>query len=475
MYRMPARFGWALVVILLLATACVGAPSPGGAAATPTFPDPPATEATETAAAYPPAVETTEAETPDAYPAPVEQATAGATPVATNTTSAIGEVGAVYMPYIGGPGDPVAIAQAPPTETASPMPTPEPTATAIVAPSPTAPPAEALGPAPSPTPINVVDFAAAGAELATQGQQLAYNKVGFHVTFLEEADQLDGWMQRLDAEGVPFFLKSVDNAEPLYKAQELMKASGVPHTLVYRSTEYDVPDYNLDPVLAAEAYWELEKALWPPELDPGLIWFETMNELDKTRSEWLAQFSLRTAQLALRDGYKWAAFGWASGEPEPRDWESPAMLALLRLIGEHPDQLAIALHEYSYLAEDIGDDYPYKVGRFLDLFRVADAHGIPRPTVLITEWGWTYDHIPPEPVAMEHVAWAARLYGAYPQVRGAAIWNLGKLGTDYGELNAQVAALIDNMLALSLDSYFSAPALPEQAPLEAGLFPPPSR
>jgi hypothetical protein len=470
-YGMATQVASALLAVWLLAAACVGAPSPGGAAATPTFPNPPTAEATATTAAYPPPATVTEEETSEAYPAPTEQSTLDAALTPTSALSATEGAGAIYLPYIGGPAAPAAIAQAS-TETATP--TPEPTATATTAPSPTAPPAEALGPAPSPTPINVVDFAAASAELAAQGQQLAYNKIGFHVTFLEEADQLDGWMQRLDAEGVPFFLKSVDNAEPLYKAQELMKVSGVPHTLVYRSTEYDVPDYNLDPVLAAEAYWELEKALWPPELDPGLIWFETMNELDKTRSEWLAQFSLRTAQLALRDGYKWAAFGWASGEPEPSDWESPAMLELLRLIGQHPDQLAIALHEYSYLAEDIGDDYPHKLGRFLDLFRVADAHGIPRPTVLITEWGWTYDNIPPEPLAMEDVSWAARLYGAYPQVKGAAIWNLGKLGTEYGQLNTQAAALIDNMLAFSLDSYSSAPLWPQQAPLDAAQFPPPA-
>lgn len=211
----------------------------------------------------------------------------------------------------------------------------------------------------------------------------------------------------------------------------------------------------------------------PPELDPSLVWFETMNELDKNRSEWLAQFALRTAQLALRDGYKWAAFGWASGEPEPEDWESPAMLELLRLIADHPDQLAIALHEYSYTADDIGHDYPYKVGRFLDLFRVADKHDIARPTVLITEWGWTYNNIPPEPLAMEDVSWAARLYGAYPEVKGAAIWNLGKLEDTLLPLNTQMGDLIDNMLAFSLDSYFSAPAPPGQTPLDPGLFPPP--
>ena len=150
------------------------------------------------------------------------------------------------------------------------------------------------------------------------------------------------------------------------------------------------------------------------------------------------------------------------------------MLELLRLIADHPDQLAIALHEYSYTADDIAHDYPHKVGRFLDLFRAADRHGIPRPTVLITEWGWSYDHIPAEPPAMEDITWAARLYAAYPQIKGAAIWNLGKLEDVLLPLNTQVADLIDNMLALSLDTTFSAPALPEQAPLDASLFPPPA-
>ena len=46
---------------------------------------------------------------------------------------------------------------------------------------------------------------------------------------------------------------------------------------------------------------------------------------------------------------------------------------------------------------------------------------------------------------------------------------------DSGEINTQVADLIDNMLALSLDTTFSAPAAPEQAPLDAGLFPPPAQ
>ncbi len=462
-----------LLLVALVLSGCVNGSS---VAPSSTIALPPAPIATGTEVssldAYPPAAAAYPEPSVDsggdsaAYPAPTAPEAAGLPPTAAMTAPALPDPVATEVAYfpIVGQGQiaaPVTVAPPAPTATAP--------FTATPAPSPT----QAAAIAAQPTPIHVVDFAAAREELAAQGQQLAYNKIGFHVTFLEDGEELDPYMQRLDAEGVPFFLKSVDNAEPLYKAQELMKVSGVDHILVYRSTKYDVPNYDMDPVLAAETYWELEKAIWPPELDPDLVWLETMNELDKNRSEWLAQFSLRTAELALRDGYKWAAFGWASGEPEPEQWESPAMLELLRLIGENPDQLAIALHEYSYVAEDIGHEYPHKIGRFLDLFAVADRHGIPRPTVLITEWGWTYDAIPAEPNAMEDVTWAARLYGAYPQVLGAAIWNLGQLDGQLTPLNEQVQGLIDNMLALSLDSYFSAPALPRQAPPDAGQFPPP--
>jgi hypothetical protein len=326
----------------------------------------------------------------------------------------------------------------------------------------------------TPTPFPTVDFAAAQAQLQAGGQEIAFNKIGFHVTFLQDKAHLDDYMRRLDEAGVPFFLKSVDNAEPLFRAQEMMKASGVPHVLVYRATAYDVPDYSLPPEQAAGIYWQLHRDAFPPELDPSLVWLETMNEVDKERSEWLAVFAKRTAELALADGFRWAAFGWASGEPEPDDWESAAMLDFLRLVAANPDRLAIALHEYSYLANDIGHEYPYKVGRFQELFRIADRYGFPRPTILITEWGWEYNNIPPIPEAIEDINWAARLYAPYPQVKGAAIWNLGRLGENIIELNDEVEYLIDPLMEYSLTSYFAAPPASQPAPIAPEQFPPPS-
>ena len=61
-------------------------------------------------------------------------------------------------------------------------------------------------------------------------------------------------MQSLDMAGVPFFIKSVDDAGPLVEAQQLVEDSGVPHTLVYRRTgiRYDTPNYLKPPEEAAK-------------------------------------------------------------------------------------------------------------------------------------------------------------------------------------------------------------------------------
>ncbi|MCB8965582.1 MAG: hypothetical protein H6660_01710 [Ardenticatenaceae bacterium] len=347
---------------------------------------------------------------------------------------------AYYFPYIAGQ---------PLMPTATPTATPLPTAT----------------PQPTPTPIPILDFTALREQLNASGQALATVKIGFHTAVGGNSAGLEEWMRQLDAAGIPFFLKSVDNAQPLFFAQELMKQSGVPHTLVFRRATgdiYDVPEYDLSPEEAAYRHWQRHMEVWPPELDPSLVWIETINEVDKNRSEWLGQFALATAELALADGYKWAAFGWSSGEPEPEHWQTPAMLDFLRLAAQYPDRLGIALHEYSYVRDDIGDGYPYKIGRFQELFRICDQYGIPRPTVLITEWGWTYQEVPSPEQAMQDIAWASRLYAPYPQIKGAAIWYLGG---GFGGIATGTQKLIYPVMAYTLTNYFTAPIPPQQAPI----------
>ena len=127
------------------------------------------------------------------------------------------------------------------------------------------------------------------------------------------------------------------------------------------------------------------------------------------------------------------------------------MLDFLSLVSRNPSRLAIALHEYSYSAQNIGNAYPYLLGRFQDIFQACDDNGILRPTVLITEWGWQSTAVADPGSAMEDIAWASWLYAAYPQVKGAAIWYLGG---GYGGIANQTQPLIAPVRDYSLSHYF---------------------
>ncbi|HET6443130.1 MAG TPA: hypothetical protein VFI27_01000 [candidate division Zixibacteria bacterium] len=318
-------------------------------------------------------------------------------------------------------------------------------------------------PFPPPIPMSStppIDFDAIRDGLKSQGLDLAFNKIGFHVGYGGNLTGIGDWMADQDAAGVPFFLKSADVAGPLYEGQLLAQASGVPHTLVFRLStagqddgyDYDVPNYDLPPTVAAAIHWQRHLDKFPPELDPSIVWIETINEVDKGESEWLGEFATATAELALADGYRWAAFGWSSGEPEPYHWESPEMIEFLTLASQHPDRLAVSLHEYSYSASNIGNQYPYLVGRFQSLFQACDERGILRPTVLITEWGWESTTVPDPAAAMTEIEWAAWLYAAYPQIRGAAIWYLGG---GYNGIANEAQKLIAPLRDYSLSHYFA--------------------
>ena len=298
-----------------------------------------------------------------------------------------------------------------------------------------------------------IDFAAAKTSAEERGLAFSFNKIGFHVGVGGNREGLDTWLADLDAAGVPVFLKSSNDAEPLYIAQELSKKSGVPHILVYRDAgrELDNPNYDLPPKDAANISWQLNRNAFPPELDPAYVWIETVNEPGRIRSEWLAEFSLETAKMAVAEGYKYAAFSWSSGVPEPENWEGPKMLEFLQYAGEHPDQVAVALHEYSFQTSAISDGYPYLVGRFQKLFSICDEHDIPRPTVLITEWGWAERDVPDVDAAIEDIKWASWLYSAYPEVKGAAIWYLGP---GFSDIDDQAQKLIAPVKDFSLSNYY---------------------
>jgi hypothetical protein len=354
----------------------------------------------------------------------------------------------------------------------------DPTLTPSSTPTPETTPLPTLGPPlPPPTPVVAlppIDFTTARQTAQAQGLDLAFTKIGFHTGPGGNASGLGVWMHRLNDAGVPFFLKSVDAAGPIFEAQQIMKDNEtngrfVPHTLVFRltPTKYEAPFYNLSlsPEQAAAASWQLNRDELPPELDKDYIWLETLNEPGRygdngqLQIERLGRFSLESAKLAVAEGYRYAAFGFSTGVPEKEDWEDPAMLEFLRYAGEHPDKVAVALHEYSLTTRmtnrplPISEGYPYLVGRFQDLFDVCDQHGIARPTILITEWGWEYNHVPDVPVAMLDINWAAWLYAAYPEVLGAAVWYLGG-GGQFGNIANEAQRLIAPMADYAVSHYF---------------------
>lgn len=361
--------------------------------------------------------------------------------------------------------------------------TPTPTATSTPSIIPTAAATPLPPPLPAPTTIVSVPpiaFEAARSEAQAKGLDLAFVKIGFHVGPGGNASGLGDWERKLNDAGVPFFLKSVDSGGPIYEAQELMKANeaagrSVPHTLVFRFTNerYEAPYYNYDvsPEVAAAVSWPLHRDNFPKELEKEYVWFETHNEPGRyghnglLQIERLARFSLATAKQAVADGYKYAALSWSTGVPEREDWEDPAMLEFLRYAADHPDDVAIALHEYSLTNDFISAGYPSLVGRFQDLFDVCDQYGIKRPTVLITEWGWEYNSVPEPAAALEDIAWASWLYAAYPEVKGAAIWYLGP---GFGDIDDQTQRLIAPVADYSVSHYYN--YTPGIGQIDAGIF-----
>ena len=297
-----------------------------------------------------------------------------------------------------------------------------------------------------------------------------FNKIGFHLAEGGNPTGIGDWMKRLNERRIPFFIKTVDSMRGLDEAQDIIRqnrAQGidVPHVSVFRRSgqldednHFDIPRYHLEPEAAAVAHWNLHKTRFPSNMDPAITWVETINEVRKEVMwcDWLGKFSWHTGQIALAEGYKYAAFAFSAGTPDVTlgAWETDGMLQYLELCAEHPDRLGVALHEYSYHIDDIWREPGFLVGGFKWLFRAADKHGIARPKVLITEWGWEYNNVPDVGAALTHIQEAAEMYAQYPEVLGAAIWYLG---AGYGGIADRAQKLIQPVIDMTLAQTFTAP------------------
>jgi len=115
---------------------------------------------------------------------------------------------------------------------------------------------------------------------------------------------------------------------------------------------------------------------------------------------------------------------------------------------------AVALHEYDYGMAGMSNVYPWHIGRFQELFKVCDQYQVKRPKVLITEFGWAYNDIPPQAQCMNDIDFAAKLYAKYPTVLGAAVWYLGP---GFSNIANKVQPLIAPVTAYALNTTFPDP------------------
>ena len=342
-------------------------------------------------------------------------------------------------------------------------------------------------------------------------------------------------IKELTEQGIAMFWANSDGMANLYTLQEARRHTGVPHTANLCLTGYE-GNYHLSvPInyraatqeewdrLAVEHWDMVEKRGLPKELDFSIpcIWLSTWNEVrgytgwgeaTQPRDEWdepidgfsgygdlLGWQAVAIGKEAVRRGYRWMAFGFAGGNPETDIWESAGMLAYLRLCEQYPDQLGIALHEYSLTNQLIkgwgefqtefansmeelnqgqrlvtknGIQHDH-IGRFYYLHQTCDRHGIARPRIHIKEFGWRHRWVPEPQEQVDQLLYAAYLYMKEPNIDGAAIWTAQ--GKGWGDVHKTVGLYtVDGFLTkLALENAQPIPqAQPKPSPQPS---PPPAQ
>lgn len=293
------------------------------------------------------------------------------------------------------------------------------------------------------------------------------SKIGFHSGPTGNMNGIGAFWRALSNAGIPIFHKATDHYGPIYEILTAVpNPHNIDHNLLWRVStqgqnngyDYDVPPYHLPPQQAAAIHWQATAAKIPPESVAlkDRFWIEPINEVDKNRADWLGWFGLEIAQLANAQGYKVALFGFSSGEPgngdpDPNHWATPGMLAYLRYCQSNPNRAAVSLHEYNFNFAPYENNYPWNVGRFQWLFNTCDQANISRPRVFMTEWGWSHNAIPAWDQAQDYLNKTNALYCKYPQIAGAALWNLGG---GWGDIDDQTQAYIAPLTQYTLTKSF---------------------
>ncbi len=295
--------------------------------------------------------------------------------------------------------------------------------------------------------------------------------VGLQTGPTGKPDGIDQVIRALTDAGIAMFSAASDSMQILFELQKEHKETGVPHTGNYIPTGYvdgyhlSVPEYRKphSKQLAVRHWDAVEKRGLPPELDWEVpcIWLSTWNEIRPYvgwgsmahLADWeqpidgyagfadlIGWQAVEIGKEALKRGYRWAAFGFAGGNPEPGFWEAPGVLEYLKLCDEHPEQLGVALHEYSFHESIL--NRPDHIGRFQQLHDVCDRYGLRRPVIQIKEFGWQERWVPQPQIAIPELVEVARLYMAHPNIHGAAIWTVNG---GWSGLHSKVAKLIPHL------------------------------
>lgn len=275
-----------------------------------------------------------------------------------------------------------------------------------------------------------------------------YNKInGFHIGIPSNSTGIDDYLQNLANLNIPFSTKAVRNSSGLIKAQSLIKSGSIGYAIwrldLFNDSNNDVPRYGSDINSEADRIWNTVLQKFPPELDKNIIWIELINEPNKNWADWLGYLATALGERALRDGYKIACFGWSSGEPELEDWLTDGMQSYLNLVKQHPDQLAVSVHEYSYDKSNIKNGNGWLIGRIEKVFETVGEF-----TTFITEWGWEYRDVPDVDQAMSDIISVGEIYAKYPSIKGCQIWalDLGKNWDDLGnKVNKFMTPLVDTL------------------------------
>jgi hypothetical protein len=252
--------------------------------------------------------------------------------------------------------------------------------------------------------------------------------------------------------------------------------SAAPHVLVFRrhSDIGDVPpEYYATPrrapQLVAGVHWHRHRdelaRMFPAEivLSNGLriprttymrfVWIETIHSVNRGsvtsqwESEWWAEFAYHTAILANAEGFNWAAFSWSTDGPQSLRWQGSRMRRFLELAASNPDRIAIAVHDPGPADREPGRRPPTSrrtsfapptrftslTTRLRRLYETTDAYGLPRPTVLVTDFEGVVREVPSIGAArgeerlsgFDDAPWGARFCAQFPEVLRAAVWVLG--------------------------------------------------